>query len=1084
MRTGKSSRASRSIVVVAFLVLLETAILAAPSLAAPGGRAADPLEAAIERVGQDGETIMLLGSPFLTGPSSGTAEDIALSFVETYRKRFDLTPRQVDQLVVRASYTTDHNGAHHVTLGQEISGHRVAFTGLTFVIDREGRIVSVGGPLARGAATGRGHLNALEAIGAAGAAAGFDLPDALPAKSSRGRQQRFENTFATTRTPNLVTAELVWYPSSDAKKLTLAWETDFEVDGDTWLQSFVDAQTGQILHQGNRYVHSGPEGTVFTGQHPDDSPARAVTPFTGIDGSWVTDRVTSGNNVNAYRDLDNSNAVGYQPQTPASGDPAYQHFNYAWTNAWRTNADDADASLDADLDAAITQLFYYTNVMHDWAYRFGFDEVSGNFQVDNFGRGGVQGDPVLAEAQDGWDFGCLANDGVTAIRCANNANFGFSSDGTSPRMQMYMWSPNFPPFTRPHREGSMDGDVIAHEYGHGVSDRLVGGGGSSLGYNTHLVHASLGEGWSDIISFLKWGDAVVGEYDTGNATTGIRRVAYDTSTHTYSDYNPLAGSGHPNGEVWATMIYDIREALGINTTTQLVIDGLKGTPALPTYLDARDAVIAADGANSGGANFCLLWGIFASDGLGENATFSKTSTSPPADNFDVPAACVPTADAGGPYSTPEGTDVVLDGSGSVDPTHASGGTIDSYEWDLDNDGDFDDATGVGPSFTNVGDNGVFTVGLRVTTSVGITDEATTTVTVTNVTPTVSLGPVASTTENTAITLTGMVTDPGWLDTFTATVDWDDGNGPQPLSGATENIRPDATMTFSEVFTYGDNGLYVIEVCATDDDGAAACETTNVTISNTNPTASIDEDWYFAHAGETLDVSGESTDPGSDDLTATWDWDDGLTSIFTNLVNDPLLDPAKSPTIQPRDVDWMADHIYAEACLYNLGLSVDDDDGGNATDTAVVVITGNDDNLWGSGWWMNQYRPKPPNDFTTERLECYLEIVKFMSDVFDEARGPLASRSDAVDVLFVKQNQGTAAEIFDEHLLAAWLNLANGAFDLDTMVDSNGDGVVDSTFGAVVAAAEAVRLDPFATGTQLLAQKEILEGIVVGWDLEI
>ena len=88
---------------------------------------------------------------------------------------------------------------------------------------------------------------------------------------------------------------------------------------------------------------------------------------------------------------------------------------------------------------------------------------------------------------------------------------------------------------------------------------------------------------------------MVGEYVTGNAATGIRSVAYDTSTLTYNDYNPNAGSGHSNGEVWATMVYDIREALGINTTTQLIVDGLKGTPALPTFMDARDAIAAEEG---------------------------------------------------------------------------------------------------------------------------------------------------------------------------------------------------------------------------------------------------------------------------------------------------------------------------------------------------------------------------------------------------------------------------------------------------------------------------------------------------------
>jgi hypothetical protein len=93
------------------------------------------------------------------------------------------------------------------------------------------------------------------------------------------------------------------------------------------------------------------------------------------------------------------------------------------------------------------------------------------------------------------------------------------------------------------------------------------------------------------------------------------------------------------------------------------------------------------------------------------------------------------------------------------------------------------------------------------------------------------------------------------------------------------------------------------------------------------------------------------------------------------------------------------------------------------------------------------------------------------------RSPLATRDDAVDVLFLKQNHGNAGEIFDKQLLAAWLNLANGAFDLTTQVDTTGDGVPDVSFANAVAQAEAVRSNPASTKAQILAQKDILENIV-------
>lgn len=1048
--------------------LLSSAVTYSSANAAGHNSTPLPFPAPLVRTTTDGTARSILGVPYLSGYSTESPEDIALDFVATHHQRFGLNGRQLADVVVSKVYPNANSGASYVTLGQVIAGHRVVGSGITVAIDANGHVVSALGSLSRGVAAGAANLGATQALQRAAEGAGLWLDmSGLPEQAQRGQQQRFDNSFATVVNPNPVTAELVWYPAENGARLQLAWETDFEVDNTLWLLSYVDASTGRVLHQENRYVHAA-QGTVFAGQHPEDSGPRAVTAFSGIDGTWVDDRVTTGNNVMAYRDLDDADTLGYQPETDPSPDPDYQHFDYPWTNAWANNADGSDTSLNADLDAVITQLFYYTNVMHDWLYSYGFDEASGNFQEDNFGRGGAGGDSVLAEAQDGWNFGCTNNVG-DPVRCRNNANFGTPADGGNPRMQMYMWNP-----PRPYRDGSMDGDVIAHEYGHGVSSRLVGGG--NLGYGTHLVHASLGEGWSDIISYLKWGDATVGEYVTGNAATGIRSVAYDTSTYTYNQYNPNAGSGHPNGEVWASMVYDIREEFGIDMTTQLVIDGMKATPALPDFLDARDGIIAADGTLNGGVNFCTLWRIFADRGLGENATFDKTSTSRPTDNFDIPAVCQPTADANGPYTTPEGTDVVLDASGSVAASDPSGGAL-TYEWDLDNDGQYDDATGVTTIFNQVGDNAVFTVGLRVTNAAGVSDEDSTSVTVTNAAPSVTLSPVAGTSENTSITVNGTVSDPGWLDSLTATIDWGDGNGPQPLTGTTENLRPDATLSFSIDHTYGDNGDYTVQVCGTDDDGGVGCNTIGATITNTDPTAEIDQDVYLAHVGETLDVSGASTDPGSDDLTADWDWGDTLTDQDISLVNPPDPDPAMSPTIQPRDVLWDASHVYSDACLYTLSLAVTDDDGGSASDTATVIITGNAALARTAGYWQTQYWPRPPNSFTTAQLVCYLDIVRFMSDVFDEQNSPLDTRQDAVRVLRVNGANGDELELFDRQLLAAWLNFANGAYDLDTLVDTDGDGVPDTSFQAAVSAAEAVRLNPASTREAVLAQKDVLDSIV-------
>ena len=92
---------------------------------------------------------------------------------------------------------------------------------------------------------------------------------------------------------------------------------------------------------------------------------------------------------------------------------------------------DFDPPLDLDtqpgnhLEASVAQLFYLNNVIHDVMYHYGFDEAAGNFQQNNYGNGGLQGDPVQADSQDGMD--------------VDNAQFGTPPDGLDPRMEMFRW---------------------------------------------------------------------------------------------------------------------------------------------------------------------------------------------------------------------------------------------------------------------------------------------------------------------------------------------------------------------------------------------------------------------------------------------------------------------------------------------------------------------------------------------------------------------------------------------------------------------------------------------------------------------
>ena len=138
----------------------------------------------------------------------------------------------------------------------------------------------------------------------------------------------------------------------------------------------------------------------------------------GIDGAEYT--ITRGNNVWASEDKDDLDYPGYSPDGGVNliFDSEYKDFN----------------SSDQNLDAAITNLFYWNNLMHDVWYQYGFDEESGNFQANNYGNfNDGSGDYVYAEAQDGSG--------------TNNANFSTPTDGINPRMQMYLWDNSNPTIT-------------------------------------------------------------------------------------------------------------------------------------------------------------------------------------------------------------------------------------------------------------------------------------------------------------------------------------------------------------------------------------------------------------------------------------------------------------------------------------------------------------------------------------------------------------------------------------------------------------------------------------------------------------
>jgi extracellular elastinolytic metalloproteinase len=215
-------------------------------------------------------------------------------------------------------------------------------------------------------------------------------------------------------------------------------------------------------------------------------------------------------------------------------------------------------------------------------------------------------------------------------------------------------------------DSSLDNGVIAHEYAHGISKRLTGGKSTTSCLNNQ---EEMGEGWSDFFALVTSTNASnIGEEPRGIGTylirepndgTGIRSFPYSTDMNinpaTY-DYIITESIPHGVGMVWNSMLWDLYWAMvdeygfdediytgtgGNNMCIQLVIDGMKMQPCEPGFIDARDAIFAADVANYGGTNECLIWKVFARRGLGYSASQgSSNNVGDGSEAFDRLPTCV------------------------------------------------------------------------------------------------------------------------------------------------------------------------------------------------------------------------------------------------------------------------------------------------------------------------------------------------------------------------------------------------------------------------------------------------------------
>jgi hypothetical protein len=532
--------------------------------------------------------------------------------------------------------------------------------------------------------------------------------------------------------------------------------------------------------------YDSPRGTSGT-PHPTGTQTTFVPPYVAsnlvtlnagpisTNDPWLPAGATDtrGNNVDAFTDTIPPD--GFTGTNPDGGIPDLRASTTSpgtFDHAYDTSIT-AQANL-TQIQAAVTQLFFTNNWLHDWYYDVGFDEAAGNAQESNLGRTApaLEGDVLLAQADD--------------FSGTNNANMSTPADGASPRMQMYIFngpgtasvrvnSPaslagsysvgvgDFGPQSfsltgdvalvndgtgttsdgceggysgvagkvalvdrgsctfvlKAHNaeaagaigllianntsgllnmagdgstvtipvmlvtqdlgasvkaqlaggvnvtmartginfDGALDNTVVAHEWGHYIAHRLVGGGD---GFNAQITNG-MGEGWSDFHSLLLIvrpedaaapgfpgfsGTYALAQYDTADGYFGIRRYPYSTNmaknplTFVHIEDRvalpagvPVAFEGdntevHNTGEVWASMLWECYAALlndsrhtfqqAQDLMRRYLVAAYKATPANPTFTEARDAVLAVVLANDP-ADYQLFGKAFAKRGLGPTA---------------------------------------------------------------------------------------------------------------------------------------------------------------------------------------------------------------------------------------------------------------------------------------------------------------------------------------------------------------------------------------------------------------------------------------------------------------------------------
>jgi hypothetical protein len=452
-------------------------------------------------------------------------------------------------------------------------------------------------------------------------------------------------------------ARLVLFPEVQGARL--AWEV--EVAERTLFTSYrvlIDANDGTLLVRENMTQYA--EARHIDGH----SPVPASEEY--LPANHVLAEIPAGTPESPVGWIDGDGTL-------LEGNNATTHLGYWWEPGLGDSLGSYDYSFNTPA-SALVNMWWWVNDLHDRFYSLGFDEAAGNLQQDNFGSGGTGGDPAkvvlyVAGPRNEQFSTVSADGGVSTLNLGwHDCLFCGDHDGLTHVDQ-----------TPGERGAAYERGLIAHEYTHAVTNRLAGGP-ATVGCANGTQAGALNEGTSDFFkASLSQGHPRLGQYPTEGTGVG-RSVRNDL---TYADFCDVGNSGceiHDDGMIWSGTLWDLRESMralepvsGLASFHQLILEGWASVKCDPTFLDLQYAILDRDNELFGGEHQALLWNVFASRGMGENASTTSNSDTAPVADFSVPTefACTVPMTPADLTASPSGDnavrlDYVAPGAGAVE----------------------------------------------------------------------------------------------------------------------------------------------------------------------------------------------------------------------------------------------------------------------------------------------------------------------------------------------------------------------------------------------------------------------------------